>query len=74
MEHMFGNLMGAKLHLVARTLAPVMSDTGLAVTPTVTLTRTPKDLDILFVSGGSAGNMFDGLIEQMRAVSRDALR
>jgi cyclohexyl-isocyanide hydratase len=56
-QYMFGNLMGAKVHLVARTLAPVMSDTGLAIAPTVTLARAPKDLDILFVPGGSAGTL-----------------
>jgi cyclohexyl-isocyanide hydratase len=56
-QYMLGNLMGAKVHLVARTLAPVMSDTGLAIAPTVTLARTPKVLDILFVPGGSAGTV-----------------
>ena len=56
-QYMLGNLMGAKVHLVARTMAPVMSDTGLAIAPTTTLARTPKDLDILFVPGGSAGTL-----------------
>jgi cyclohexyl-isocyanide hydratase len=56
-QYMFGNLMGAKVHLVARTLTPVMSDTGLAIAPTVTLARAPKDLDILFVPGGGAGTL-----------------
>jgi len=53
----FGGMMGAKLHLITteRTLAPVPSDLGLAIAPTVTLADAPKDIDLLFVGGGSRG-------------------
>ena len=56
-QYMLGNLMGAKVHLVARTRAPVMSDTGLAIAPTMTLARCPKQLDVLFVPGGGEGTL-----------------
>ena len=39
-------------HVVAKTRDPVMSDTGLALTPTSTYDECPKDLDVLFVPGG----------------------
>jgi putative intracellular protease/amidase len=56
-QYMLANLMGAKVHLVAKTMAPVMSDTGLAIAPTITLARVPRDLDILFVPGGGTGTL-----------------
>ncbi len=56
-QHMFSSLMGAKVHHVARTMAPVVSDSRLAILPTVTLARCPRDLDILFVPGGGAGTV-----------------
>ena len=43
---------GAKLHFVAKTLAPVMSDCGLALVPTVTLADCPQ-LDMICVPGGA---------------------
>lgn len=56
-QHMFAGLMGATVHHVAKTLAPVVSDTRLALLPTVTLAKCPRDLDILFVPGGGAGTI-----------------
>jgi cyclohexyl-isocyanide hydratase len=54
-QYMFGNLMGAQIHLVSKTLDPVMSDTKLAIMPNATYDDIPKDLDIFFVPGaGSA--------------------
>jgi cyclohexyl-isocyanide hydratase len=49
----FATLPGATVHLVWKDLAPVMSDSGLAIVPTTTLAACPRDLDVLFV-GGSA--------------------
>ncbi len=43
---------GMRVHLVSDSLDPVVSDTGPAVLPTVTLESCPADLDILFVPGG----------------------
>ena len=56
-QYMLSSLMGAKVHLVARTLKPVRSDSGITVTPAMTLAQVPKDLDILFVPGGSQGTL-----------------
>lgn len=56
-QYMFAGLMGAKVHHVAKTMAPVVSDTQLALMPTATLAECPRDLDILFVPGGGAGTI-----------------
>jgi cyclohexyl-isocyanide hydratase len=54
---MFAGLMGATVHHVAKSMAPVVSDTQLALMPTVTLAQCPRELDILFVRGGGAGTI-----------------
>jgi cyclohexyl-isocyanide hydratase len=41
-----------QIHLVWKTLAPVTSDSNVAVVPTATLDDCPLDLDVLFVPGG----------------------
>lgn len=46
---------GARVHLVAKTLAPVASATGLVLTPTITFTACPA-LDVICVPGGSGVN------------------
>jgi putative intracellular protease/amidase len=56
-HHMLTSLMGAKVHLVAATRAPVMGDSGLAISPTATLANCPPDLDVLFVPGGGQGTL-----------------
>ena len=44
-----------RAHLVSKTLAPVRSDTGLSLLPTVTLEKCP-DLDVVCVPGGPGVN------------------
>jgi len=58
-HYFFACLFGAKVHLVTTgaDLAPVASDLGLAISPTVTLENTPADLDVLFFPGGTTGTM-----------------
>lgn len=58
-HYFFACLFGAKVHLVTTQsdLAPVASDLGLAISPTVTLENTPADLDVLFFPGGTQGTM-----------------
>lgn len=56
-QHMFAGLMGAKVHHVARSMAPVRSDSGLSLLPTTTLANCPRELDILFVPGGGEGTL-----------------
>ena len=52
-------MFGAKVHLVTteKDLTPVASDLGLAIQPTVTMADAPKDLDVLFMGGGTEGTL-----------------
>ena len=58
-HYFFACMMGAEIHLVTPgdTLAPVASDLALAIEPTVTLTDCPRDLDLVFVPGGTSGTL-----------------
>lgn len=53
----FLNVLGADIHLVGETMAPVSTDVGILVTPTMTLADCPRDLDVLFVPGGLMGSI-----------------
>lgn len=55
----FAGMMGAKVHLVTNqsSLAPVVSDQGLGITPTVLMQDCPEDLTVLFAPGGSQGTV-----------------
>jgi cyclohexyl-isocyanide hydratase len=62
--HFFlSGLMGAKVQLVTNqpTLAPVVSDAGLAITPTVRIEEAYAAPDVLFIPGG-----FEGTLAAMR--------
>jgi cyclohexyl-isocyanide hydratase len=56
-QHMFASLLGAKVHLVGKTLDPVTSDTGVTITPTATFETCPEDLTVLFAPGGTIGTL-----------------
>ena len=56
-QYMFAALDGMRVQLVARTLAPVASDTGLVLTPTLDFASCPADLAILFAPGGTDGTL-----------------
>lgn len=56
-HYSFSSLMGATVHLVAADMRPVASDSKLAIAPTGTFADAPRDLDILFVPGGSEGTL-----------------
>lgn len=58
-HYFFACLFGAKVHLVTteKDLSPVVSDLGLAVVPTMTMADAPKDLDVLFMPGGTEGTL-----------------
>lgn len=58
-HYFFACLFGAKVHLVTteKDPSPVMSDLGLAISPTVTMADAPKDLDVLFMPGGTEGTL-----------------
>lgn len=52
---LMATMMRTQTHLVAPTLDPVMSGSGLAILPNRTYADCPHDLDILFVPGGPSG-------------------
>lgn len=54
---MFGAMMGAKIHLVAKSLDPVTSDAGVTLLPTATFDTCPRDLTVLFTPGGTDGTI-----------------
>ncbi|MBN3726535.1 DJ-1/PfpI family protein [Burkholderia sp. Ac-20379] len=68
---MFGSLMGAKIHLVAKTLDPVTSDAGVTVVPTATFDTCPRDLTVLFTPGGTDGTLAAAQDPDILAFMRD---
>jgi putative intracellular protease/amidase len=56
-QHFLAGLLGATIHLVSRTDAPVTSDTGVIMTPTATFDSCPRDLDVLLAGGGMTGTL-----------------
>jgi len=56
-HYMFASLMGASVHIVAKTLDPVKSDQGMHIVPSHSFESCPRDLDILFAPGGSSGTL-----------------
>ena len=56
-QYMLAALDGMSVHLVGRTLAPVTSDTGLVLTPTLDFAGCPADLAVLFAPGGTDGTL-----------------
>jgi cyclohexyl-isocyanide hydratase len=54
-QYAFASIMGAKVSLVAKTLEPVVCDTGVTLVPDITFQTCPGNLDVLFVPGGSYG-------------------
>lgn len=56
-QYFLSGLFGATVHMVARTEAPITSDSGITITPTATFETCPKDLDVLLVGGGVSGTL-----------------
>ena len=54
---MLTGLMGATAFVIAKSKAPVVSDTGLTITPDASFDDAPLDLDILCVPGGASGTL-----------------
>jgi putative intracellular protease/amidase len=59
-QELLSGLAGDNLHLVAKSIGPVESDTGLAIVATHDFATCPRDVTVLFVPGG------DGTPAQMR--------
>jgi cyclohexyl-isocyanide hydratase len=56
-QYLFASLMGATVHLVGKSMAPVTSDTGVTIMPTTTFDECPRDLTVLFTPGGTNGTL-----------------
>lgn len=56
-QYMFASLVGAKVEVVAKSLEPIVSDTGLRVLPDVTFQDLPDELTLIFAPGGTAGTL-----------------
>lgn len=56
-QFFLAGMMGATIHLVGRTEAPVTSDSGLIITPTASFETCPRDLDVLLTGGGLSGTL-----------------
>jgi putative intracellular protease/amidase len=56
-QYAFASIMGAEVSLVAKTTAPVRTDTGVTLVPDRTFQQCPAQLDILFIPGGSRGTV-----------------
>lgn len=68
---MFSSLMDAKLFLVAKSLDPVTSDSGVTILPTATFDTCPRDLTVLFAPGGMDGMLAAAKDPQTRAFMAD---
>src|SRR5689334_13152991 len=53
-QQIFARLPGSAMHIVAKSAAPVLSDSGLSFVPTHTFQDCPQ-LDLICVPGGSEG-------------------
>ncbi|NKY43290.1 DJ-1/PfpI family protein [Nocardia cerradoensis] len=56
-QYAFACLSGATVHQVAATMEPIVTDTGVTLTPTATFDQCPRDVDVLFVPGGTNGTL-----------------
>lgn len=54
---MLASLMNVRVHLVAKTAAPITCDTGFGIVPTTTFEDCPRDLEVMFVPGGTEGTV-----------------
>jgi len=53
--HTSFSALGMTVHLVWKTLTPVMTEGGIVVMPTTTFAQCPNDLEILFIPGSTLG-------------------
>ncbi len=68
---MFGALMGAKIFLVAKSLEPVTSDSGVTITPNATFETCPRELTVLFTPGGTDGTLSAAVDPETRSFMAD---
>ncbi|MEQ1810021.1 MAG: DJ-1/PfpI family protein [Terricaulis sp.] len=70
-QYMFSSLMGATVHLVAKTRDPITSDTGVTIVPTATFDEVPANLAVLFAPGGTDGTLAAMRDDETRAFVAD---
>lgn len=70
-HHIFISMAGAKVLLVAKSLEPVATDTGVKIHPTTTFADCPQKLSILFVPGGTTGTLEAALDKDTREFVAD---
>lgn len=58
-QQVFGYVNNFRTHLVAKTAAPVVSDTGVIIQPSKTFDDCPDPVDILFVPGGNSVKLME---------------
>lgn len=56
-HHVLSMVPGVKVHLVAKTRAPITTDLGLVITPSTTFDDCPEQLEVLFTPGGTRGTL-----------------
>ncbi|XVJ59375.1 MAG: DJ-1/PfpI family protein [Tepidisphaera sp.] len=56
-HHVFINMVGAKVLLVAKTMAPVPCDTGFSITPNATFDQITDKQTLVLVPGGTTGTL-----------------
>lgn len=56
-HYFLGRLPGADVQFVAKTLDPVLCESGLTIVPTATFDTCPGDLDVLMTGGGTGGTL-----------------
>ena len=56
-HHVLSMVPNVKVHIVARTPAPITTDLGLVITPDTTFDDCPQQLEVLFAPGGTAGTV-----------------
>ncbi|HJS84354.1 MAG TPA: DJ-1/PfpI family protein [Acetobacteraceae bacterium] len=68
----FASLSGAEVHLIWKSKEPIVSATGLVLTPTATFADCPAPLDVLCVPGGAGVNALMRDAEALDFVRRQA--
>ncbi|MFD0860421.1 DJ-1/PfpI family protein [Roseovarius aquimarinus] len=54
-QYMFASMMGASVRIAAKTLDPVVTDTGITILPDIVLADAPEAPDVLCVPGAGSG-------------------
>lgn len=75
-HYMLGNMLGATVHIVAKTTDPVHPDMGPAIVPTTSMNDCPADLTLVMIPGGTNGTIAamqdDATLAFLRARARRA--